>query len=312
MDSHLAPDKLPRLVQESEMLRDIKAYLIDCQSRQLSGRTIDLYTAELHALRVWLEEHGVRRVEDITPTHLRTHLVELAKTRTPGGCHVRYRVMKSFLRWWDQEYQPQSWRNPILRIQGPKLPDDPLPPVSLDHVRAMLATCERRTLTGDRDRAVLLCLLDSGCRAAEFVALNIGDVDMSTGATTVRKGKGKKTRLVFLGAKARKALLAYLRHRPDAGPSDPLWAGEDGHRLTYSGLVSLVRRRAAAGGIPRPGLHAFRRGFAILSHRAGTDLLQIQRLLGHSDLSVLRRYLRFEEEDLRKAHERGGPVDHLL
>jgi integrase/recombinase XerD len=128
----------------------------------------------------------------------------------------------------------------------------------------------------------------------------------------VRRGKGRKARIVFIGAKARKALLAYLRHRPTARPCDPLWIAEDGHRLAYSGLVSIVRRRAVQAGVPRPSLHSFRRGFAILSHRAGADVLQLQRLLGHSDLSVLRRYLRLEEDDLRRAHERSGPVDNLL
>ena len=48
-------------------------------------------------------------------------------------------------------------------------------------------------------------------------------------------------------------------------------------------------------------------GFAI----SGVDLVSLQRLLGHADLSVLRRYLAQTQEDLQKAHEGAGPVDHL-
>jgi len=308
----VAPGQLPRALPESEMLLEIKSFIIDCQARRLSPRTIDLYTEELSDMRQWLEAHGVERVEDITPTHLRTHLLDLANRRNPGGVHVRYRVAKTFLRWWEAEHQPDGWHNPIARVKGPKLPTEALAPVTLDQLRAMLDTCKRQTFMGDRDRAILLALLDTGCRAAEFLALDIRDVNLTTGTVMVRHGKGDKARVTFMGAKSRKALLAYLRHRPDARPADPLWVGEDGRRLKYDGLVSLVRRRAAAAGVPRPALHSFRRGFAILSHRAGTDVMQIQKLLGHSDLSVLRRYLRLEEEDLRKAHERGGPVDNLL
>ncbi len=71
-------------------------------------------------------------------------------------------------------------------------------------------------------------------------------------------------------------------------------------------------RRAEAAGVPVPSLHAFRRSFALLSLRAGMDVYSLQRLMGHADLSVLRRYLAQTEEDLRRAHERCSPVDSLL
>ncbi len=172
---------------------------------------------------------------------------------------------------------------------------------------------DARTLTGERDRAAMLCLLDSGCRAAEFLALNIGDVNLASGAVTVRKGKGAKTRVTFLGAKARKALLAYLRQRPEAGATDPLWISSTlGTRLTYSGLRMLVQKRARVAGVQAPPLHAFRRAFAIGALRGGVDLVSLQRLLGHADLSVIRRYLAQTEEDLARAHAKGSPVDNLL
>jgi integrase/recombinase XerD len=72
----------------------------------------------------------------------------------------------------------------------------------------MLKTCERRTFTGDRDKALLLSLLDTGCRASEFVALNMSDENLHTGAVLVRAGKGGKTRTTFVGAKSRRELPA--------------------------------------------------------------------------------------------------------
>jgi site-specific recombinase XerD len=43
---------------------------------------------------------------------------------------------------------------------------------------------------------IVLCLLDTGCRASEFVALDIGDVDLDTGCVMVRCGKGGKDRVM--------------------------------------------------------------------------------------------------------------------
>lgn len=74
----------------------------------------------------------------------------------------------------------------------------------------------------------------------------------------------------------------------------------------------LVQKRARVAGVQAPPLHAFRRAFAIGALRAGVDLVSLQRLLGHADLSVIRRYLAQTEEDLARAHAKGSPVDNLL
>jgi integrase len=66
--------------------------------------------------------------------------------------------------------------------------------LSLSDLRAMLATCDRRTFIGDRDRALLLALLNTGCRVSEFIALNVQDVNTTAGAVIIRSGKGGKFR----------------------------------------------------------------------------------------------------------------------
>jgi len=98
-----------------------------------------------------------------------------------------------------------------------------LDPVPLPDLKMMLGTCERRTLAGDRDRAILMCLLDTGCRASEFVALELSDVNLNTGSVIVRKGKGGRVRVTFLGNRARRELMRYLRYRGEAKTGDPLW-----------------------------------------------------------------------------------------
>ena len=62
-------------------------------------------------------------------------------------------------------------------------------------------------------------------------------------------------------------------------------------------------------GVRPPPLHAFRRAFALNCLRAGLDLLTLQRLLGYSDLSVLRRYVKQTTGDLQAVHAAASPVD---
>jgi integrase/recombinase XerD len=102
---------------------------------------------------------------------------------------------------------------------------EPLEPVALETVKALINVCPLDTFTGIRDRAIFLALLDTGARAAEFCAMNLADLDQVTGAILIRQGKGRKPRTVYLGKKSRKAVRAYLRHRKDVEPA--LWVIND-------------------------------------------------------------------------------------
>ena len=97
-----------------------------------------------------------------------------------------------------------------------------------------------------------------------------------------REAKGRS---VFLGRLARQAVRAYLRLRGSA--AGPLFLNRSGCRLAYAGLRSILTRRAKRAGLDQiPSPHDFRRAFALACLRNGMDLLSLQRLLGHTDLSV--------------------------
>jgi site-specific recombinase XerD len=94
--------------------------------------------------------------------------------------------------------------------------------------------------------------------------------------------------------------LRYLRHRTGAATSSPLWATRSGGRLSYSGLQDILRRRALRAGVDAPMLDSFGRAFALYALRNGADIYSLQRLMGHSDLTMLRHYLKQTEADLQE------------
>ena len=302
----------PIVSKTTDLDREIDAFIIDRRARGLSPGTIRFYTQKLKPFREYLLSLDISAPEAITAPIVRRFLLDFGTTHNPGGVHAVYRTIKVFLRWYEEEVEPVGWQNPMSRVHPPRVPHEPLQPVELSDLRAMIATCNTKTLLDLRDEAILLALLDTGCRAAELMSLNLGDVDLQSGATMIRRGKGNKWRTVFLGSKARRGLVAYLRLRRGASDEDPLFASNHGGRMKYETLRDIVRRRALRAGRVPPTLHSFRRAFALLSLRNGVDVFSLQRLLGHADLSVLRRYLAQTEDDLRRAHERTGPVDTLL
>ena len=204
-----------------------------------------------------------------------------------------------------------EWKNPMLKVKAPKVVLDPLEPISIEDVRALINTCQRGNFMGERDRAIFLFLLDPGARAQELCNTNIKDVDLNTGAVMIRHGKGGKTRMVFMGRKTRRTMRSSLRMHSNQSPA--LFVSKDGERLTYDGLRQLLERRARLAKLAnKPTLHGFRRGFALNMLRRGVDIFALQRLMGHSDLQVLRRYLAQNDQDNHLAHILGSPVDHNL
>ena len=291
-----------RLVSLPAIETDVRDFLIDRQARGLSPRTVAWYADKLQIVQRILASYGIQQIDEIRPTTVRRLLLELADTHNQGGVHGVYRALRAWLNWWEAETESQGWTNPMRKVQPPRVDLPPLEPVSLDDLRAMLATCDR-SFYGARDRALLLFLLDSGCRRAEFQALDVGHVNLTTGAVLILRGKGGRARTTFIGAKTRRALLRYLRLRPNVADTEPLWATVEGSRLSYQGLREVLRRRARRASVSEPSLHAFRRGFAIAALRNGADLITLQRLLGHASLAVLSRYLRQVDDDLQAAHE---------
>lgn len=289
----------------------LEAFLIDRRAQNMTRGTLYFYQKKLELFTRYCDTQAVTHIHQVDAGVMRGFLLWLEGTgHNPGGCHAAYRAVKTFLRWWADEVEPENWRNPTERVKAPKVPLEPIEPISLDDVKALLSTCTRGEFTGERDRAIILALLDTGARASEFCAISLASANTTTGEILIRQGKGRKPRVVFLGKVARRQLRVYLKMRTDDNPA--LWVTRAAAPLTVHGLNSTMARRARLAGIQRPGLHDFRRAFALNMLRAGVDIFSISKLMGHSSIEILRRYLKQTDDDTRRAHELGSPVDKAL
>lgn len=289
-----------------------ESFLIDRQAEGLSKHTLKFYRQFLSHFLEYCDAHHLKNISDVNPDFLRRFFLAFSETHNPGGVHAAYRTLRAFFRWvMNEEIMPLEWKNPMLKVKPPKVSIDPLEPISIQDVKALIDICQRGNLIGERDRAIFFFLLDTGARAQELCNADLKDIDLNTGTVTIRFGKGGKTRTVFIGRKTRKAIRGYLRKRKDHFPA--LFVSIHEERLTYDGLNQLLERRAKTAGFDKkPTLHSFRRAFALNMLRSGVDIFALQRLMGHADLQVLRRYLTQNDQDNQLAHMQGGPVDHNL
>jgi site-specific recombinase XerD len=289
-----------------------EAFMIDRKARGLSKGTLRFYRTKLKLFLDFCETQVVNQIEQITTTLIRQYILWLDETgHNAGGKHAAYRTLRAFLYWFEDEVEPEGWRNPIHKVKAPRVPAKPIDPVPFDVISKMVKSCKRGTFAGDRDTAILLCLLDTGARASEFLATNLDDLNIARGDILIRQGKGRKPRTVYFGKKSKRALRRYLKHRQDNNPA--LWVTHPrygSNRLSYDGLRSVLKRRSQSANVEKPTLHDFRRAFCLAMLRNGTDIFTLAKLMGHTSAAVLQRYLRQTNKDTEKAHRRAGPVDN--
>ncbi len=145
---------------------------------------------------------------------------------------------------------------------------------------------------GPRDAAILALAYGGGLRRAEIAGLQFADVDLTTGALTVR-GKGNNTRVCYVPPAALAVLVRWSGVRlPGPGPllapyrDGRAHAGGITAQAVYDALRRLQRRTGVTGFSP----HDCRRTFVSDLLEAGVDLVTVQRLAGHADPRVTSRY----------------------
>jgi len=167
-------------------------------------------------------------------------------------------------------------------------------------VQAMISACDPQTVTGARDRAVLLLLWRLGLRAGEAAGLQLGDIDWRAGQVTI-VGKGRKDSELPLPADVGEAIAGYLRLRPAAAPGRAVFIQS---RAPYRGLTVSALTQAVAVVSQRAGLgvmyaHRLRHSAATAMLAGGASLAEIGQVLAHDRPVTTSIYARVDIEALR-------------
>jgi integrase/recombinase XerD len=197
-------------------------------------------------------------------------------------------------------------RDPTEHIERPRL-SRPLPrTLSRDIAAALVEAPDPARAGGLRDRAMLEVLYATGMRASECLGLRIEDVNLTAGYA-VCTGKGRKQRLVPLGAEAITWVRAYLeRARPEhtrRRDGGRLFVNSRGQALSRQSLWAIVRRAAVTAGLPnRVSPHMLRHSFASHLLEGGADLRAVQAMLGHADIATTQIYTHLPSAALKRMY----------
>jgi site-specific recombinase XerD len=210
----------------------------------------------------------------------------LRKRRTPKTITCHLQTIRLFFDYLMNE-ERRKMVNPVTRISL-RLPK-PLPRhLKDDQVRRLFAV-----ITDVRDRAMFMLMLRCGLRVQEVADLTVDAVELEYGRRQifVSNGKGAKDRVVYVSEDARSALSAYLEKRTSKGKG--LFLVQKGPMrgkpLSVRGIQKRIESYARKS---RLGVscHRLRHTMATQLLNADADLVTIQDLLGHGQITTTQRY----------------------
>lgn len=299
-------------------------------------QTVRFYRVQLGQLVLWATENDVP-FASFGKRHLDRYLVyRQEKGTAPTTLHSDAVCAKAFFRWCQKydliersllsEYQVRKAPKPFKYVPSSEdvaklvqaLRDyydpDKNPPIKNVHPM-------KRAFHREKNRAIVIGLLDSACRIGELLALDMADLRLPDREVTFRVTKGREPRTVPVSASWCREVEAWVKVRDkvmrDVPPgSDPgtVFISETGGTVDYNDFCRAFRAVAKFAGLPKElTLHALRHySLTAMARTENGGLAATQRIAGHKDPKTTAIYVHLSAGDLRDVHGRADVVGAIL
>ncbi len=296
--------------------RAVTEYLRFCKTAKgFSPHTLRNYRHYLSAFEQWASNNNLENIEDLSGEDI-IEFQEYLLTDKPDLTHktvnyylIALRALLKYLLGRDLEVMAPD------KVTLAKVPGRQIQFLEREEVERLLQSSVGSTLIDLRDNAVINVLYSSGLRVSELIGLERRMVNISRGEFSI-KGKGGKTRPVFLSPEAQEALGLYIKARHDSNPfvfirhfSNIELDSRQKRGLTSRSIQRILTQRSKLAGIVKPVTpHKLRHSFATELLRNGADLRSVQALLGHSSVTTTQIYTHVTDQSLRETHQRFFPA----
>jgi site-specific recombinase XerD len=293
------PEALPSKAPLDELRRRYHRWMVE--ERGLAATTIIRYD---NTARRFLTEQAMTgdalHLGTLTGADVNAFLLRECARVSSGSAKGRVAELRSVLRFLHlQGLTPMRLGSSVPSVGGWRLATVP-PTISSEDVQRLLDSCDRTTLIGRRDFAMMTVISRLGVRSIEVARLELEDLDWRTGELLVR-GKGGRQDRLPLPTDVGQALVDYLTDRPGIttvrqvfltlrAPCGPIRADLVG---------DVVQRACQRAGVGHVGPHRLRHALARELLRRGAGLMAIGQVLRHQDLATTALYAKVDLDTLR-------------
>lgn len=304
----------------------IETFISAKEMENRSPKTIKTYKQTLNKFGEWYADQNYEELsDDVVSDYIRFMTLEKVKWDdhptnhsaqvgvSPRSINNIIRVLRIFFNFLMKERRISH--NPALNVSYQQESEDTFDVFTDEDVLKLLAAPNIKTYTGFRDYVMMMLLVDCGLRIGEMTNIKIADIDFSLRQVTLRASitKTNRTRILPISRKTADALMQLVDFI-NAEPSDYVFLTSFGERYQADTFAKMLKKYAKKAGIEgvRVSPHTFRHYFAIKYLRSGGDSFSLMRILGHTDVSMTQRYVKYALGDIREKHEVASPVANLL
>jgi integrase/recombinase XerD len=302
-----------RTFEQFTMSEMFEKFMWAKRAEGLAPRTIEEYELHFSWLFDWLEG-DLSSYEMTLQVFLEyVHYMKDEKGLAPNTVNIRIRTMRAFLRWC---YNEKHISEPIHeKIKLLKTGQDTIESFSTTEVKAIFNAFDTTTFVGFRDKVMVMVLLDSMVRVGELLNMKRSNVDFKLGIIKLEalNTKTRKAREVPISSKTAKLLKEYMDESADF-EEELLFLTYDGRQIEGNTWRTRLKEIGELAGIKgkRVSPHTFRHTGALFYIMNGGDPFSLQKILGHTDMSMTRRYIQMSNIDVRRQHNVFSPLKNIF
>ena len=260
------------------------------QDKGCSQNTLAAYRNDLTQMARFLAAEQAKDTVRSYDEHLRSYLLKLREKRYSAATTARkIASARSFFKFMVASGRMKA--NPTTDLPAPHVRRYSLKFLSsIDYRKLLAEPAKLSTPEAKRDVVMLELLYATGLRISELVSLNVGDLDIEQGHVNVRS-----KRQVPFDRDVGRVLASFLRNdRLDLLCDEnehALFLNRRGRRLTRQGFWQILKEYASRAGLgDKVTPQTLRHSYARHKLQNGTDLRELQQLLGHAYISSTRIY----------------------
>ncbi len=275
--------------------------------RAASSNSVEAYSRDLNRFSRYFKD---KKLPKITSLDITDYLLKLQKEKLASGSIARnLSAVKGLFKYAHRIGKIET--NPAAGITGPKLYRHLPETLTIEQVQKVLSLPDTDTKLGSRDKALLEFLYGTGSRISEALGCHLDDLIPEMSLVKLF-GKGKKERVVPLGKAGWNALNTYIKDsRPQLANSkseDFIFLGNRGNPLQRMAAWRIVKKYCLLANISKDvSPHTLRHSFASHLLAGGADLLAVQELLGHADISTTEIYTHLDRDFIIAEHREFHP-----
>ena len=293
-----------------------REFLRRCIALNLSIGSIQQYEKVLKRYFKYCKDNSLSDPGEVKAAEIRDYLNSLSVTCKPVTQKLHYMTLSVYYNFLSREGLIKE--NPMKRIERPKVPLREIQAFSRKEIDIILNGFDKNTFLGYRNYTIMIILFGTGLRLSELSHLSIRDISFEMNFIKVI-GKGNKQRAVPMSETVKKVILHYLRMRKEYIDNHQLLKnhylliGRTGQRLESSGIWDVFSKIAkdekTLQGV-RVSPHTFRHTFAKYFILNGGDVFALQRILGHSDITVTKKYVNLNTFEVSMQNDRYNPLQN--